>query len=242
MALSKLNPLSFVGPQTPIPTKNFPSPQLPLVPFKNPSTLCLKTQLTILDLLPKFPVKTSIKEEEKESPHHQHYENFYSLSVVFPSLAFSNTLFFNSAYNVQVFVGDDEPEEKLISRFRREVFKAGVIQECKRRRFFESTQEKRKRKAREAAKRNRKRLVIWSLLLENNALAKWLKFECVDAVSTLNWISGLNFINSLKEWVFDFIGLLIQCKALLNFLLFREFSGRVVNGSVANFVDSALKN
>ncbi|XWS37152.1 hypothetical protein CRYUN_Cryun19dG0018400 [Craigia yunnanensis] len=75
-----------------------------------------------------------------------------------PSLAYANTLFFKSGnYNVQVVVAENEPEEKLLGRFRRAVFKAGVIQECKRRRFFETSREKKRRKAREASKRNRKR-------------------------------------------------------------------------------------
>ncbi|KAF1877436.1 hypothetical protein Lal_00040151 [Lupinus albus] len=77
-------------------------------------------------------------------------------SVMNPSLAYSNTLLFKSAYNVQVVVGDDEPEERLLNRFRREVMKAGVIQECKRRRYYENKHDKKKRKARDAAKRNRK--------------------------------------------------------------------------------------
>ncbi|KAL4324157.1 hypothetical protein GQ457_11G028300 [Hibiscus cannabinus] len=78
--------------------------------------------------------------------------------ITCPSLAYSNILFFKSAcYNVQVVVGENEPEEKLLGRFRRAVFRAGVIQESKRRRFFETTQEKKKRKAREASRRNRKR-------------------------------------------------------------------------------------
>jgi len=72
-------------------------------------------------------------------------------------MAFSNTLFFQSPYNVQVVVAEDEPEERLLNRFRREVLKAGVIQECRRRRYFENKQEEKKRKSREAAKRNRKR-------------------------------------------------------------------------------------
>ncbi|GKE19122.1 30S ribosomal protein S21, chloroplastic-like protein, partial [Tanacetum coccineum] len=78
------------------------------------------------------------------------------MSVVCPSLAYANTLYFRSAYNVQVIVEDNEPEEKLLGRFRREVMKAGVIQECKRRRYFENKQEEKKRKHREAAKRNRR--------------------------------------------------------------------------------------
>ncbi|GMI76717.1 GLUCOSE HYPERSENSITIVE 1, LOW PHOTOSYNTHETIC EFFICIENCY2 [Hibiscus trionum] len=79
-------------------------------------------------------------------------------AVTCPSLAYSNTLFFKSVcYNVQVVVGENEPEEKLLGRFRRAVFRAGVIQECKRRKFFEDPREKKKRKAREASRRNRKR-------------------------------------------------------------------------------------
>lgn len=78
-------------------------------------------------------------------------------SVICPSLAYSNTLFFKSAYNVQITVDENEPEDKLLNRFRREVMRAGVIQECKRRRFFENKQEEKKRKTREAAKRNRRR-------------------------------------------------------------------------------------
>ncbi|XP_027101933.1 small ribosomal subunit protein bS21c isoform X1 [Coffea arabica] len=79
------------------------------------------------------------------------------MSVVCPSLAYANTLFFRSAYNVQVLVDENEPEEKLLNRFRREVMRAGVIQECRRRRFFENKQDEKKRKSREAAKRNRRR-------------------------------------------------------------------------------------
>ncbi|CAI9758527.1 unnamed protein product [Fraxinus pennsylvanica] len=79
------------------------------------------------------------------------------MSVVCPSLAYANPLFFRSAYNVQVIVDENEPEEKLLGRFRREVMRAGVIQECKRRRYFENKQAEKKRKSREAAKRNRRR-------------------------------------------------------------------------------------
>lgn len=53
-------------------------------------------------------------------------------------------------------MGENEPEDKLVGRFRREVLRAGVIQECKRRRYFENTHDKKKRKARDAARRNRK--------------------------------------------------------------------------------------
>ncbi|KAL9665598.1 hypothetical protein QQ045_021019 [Rhodiola kirilowii] len=80
-----------------------------------------------------------------------------SLSSNFAKLSLSSKVVCRSTYNVQVIVGDREPEERLVNRFRREVLRAGIIQESKRRRFFENSQEKRKRKIRDAAKRNRKR-------------------------------------------------------------------------------------
>lgn len=85
------------------------------------------------------------------------------MSVVCPSLAYANTLFFRSGYNVQVIVDDNEPEEKLLNRFRREVMRAGIIQESKRRKFHENKQDEKKRKTREAAKRNRRRSISLSL-------------------------------------------------------------------------------
>ncbi|EPS70276.1 hypothetical protein M569_04486, partial [Genlisea aurea] len=107
------------------------------------------------------------------------------LSVAFPSIAYSNTLFFNAAYNCQVVVRDDEPEESLIGRFRREVFKARVIQDCRRRRFFETSQEKRKRKTREAARRNRKRFQQKKVKVEEASKTKKKKQE--DNSDDDNW-------------------------------------------------------
>lgn len=75
-------------------------------------------------------------------------------AVVWPSLANANIFYY---YNVHINVDDDDPEEKTLKRFRSAVLRAGIIQECKRRRFFESNRDKKKRKARSAAQRNRKR-------------------------------------------------------------------------------------
>ncbi|KAL8244019.1 hypothetical protein R6Q59_010277 [Mikania micrantha] len=66
-------------------------------------------------------------------------------------------LFFKTPYNVQVIASPNEYEESQIGRFRREVFRENVIQECKRRMFFETNQEKRKRKVRDAARRRARR-------------------------------------------------------------------------------------
>ncbi|CAN1823013.1 30S ribosomal protein S21, chloroplastic [Linum perenne] len=73
-------------------------------------------------------------------------------SVAYPSLTFDS-----SPYNVEIIVEEDEPEERLLGRFRREVYRAGIIQECRRRRYFENKQDEKKRRTREAAKKNRMR-------------------------------------------------------------------------------------
>lgn len=57
---------------------------------------------------------------------------------------------------VQVNCNDGEPVESVIRRFKREVNKSGHLIELRHRRYFENSQEKRKRKLVQA--RNRKRL------------------------------------------------------------------------------------
>nr|AFK48060.1 unknown [Lotus japonicus] len=90
-----------------------------------------------------------------------------SILVKCIALTYSTTLYFKSTYNVKITVHDDEPEDKLINRFRREVRKAGVIQEYRRRMYFENKRDKIKRKAREASRRNRKRKP-WTKFPEDN--------------------------------------------------------------------------
>lgn len=60
-------------------------------------------------------------------------------------------------YNVQIVVDENEGEDSIFRRFRREVMKAGLLQEIKRRRRHENTKDKKIRKAREAGRRNRRR-------------------------------------------------------------------------------------
>lgn len=80
-----------------------------------------------------------------------------NLAMVSPSLAYANTLYFKSVFNVQINVKENEPEESILFRFKKAVIRARVLQECRRRRFFESTQDKKKRKTRDAARRNSQR-------------------------------------------------------------------------------------
>ncbi|OMO92974.1 Ribosomal protein S21 [Corchorus olitorius] len=136
-SFSLSNFLSFLLPSNPPP----PLPKAP--PLNNLSLSSQKPKNNSLSVSAKEDQSSSLSTELS--------------SVICPSLAYANTLFFESAYNIQVAVDDDEPEERLLNRFRREVLRAGVIQECKRRRFHENKQDEKKRKTREAAKRNRRR-------------------------------------------------------------------------------------
>ncbi|KAK6256278.1 hypothetical protein QUC31_017990 [Theobroma cacao] len=136
-SLSLSNFLSFLLPSNP------PPPPPKAAPLNN---------LSLSSQKPKNPLLSVSAQEDQSSSLSTELS-----SVICPSLAYANTLFFKSAYNVQVIVDDNEPEERLLNRFRREVMRAGVIQECKRRRFFENKQDEKKRKSREAAKRNRRR-------------------------------------------------------------------------------------
>ncbi|GMH15031.1 hypothetical protein Nepgr_016872 [Nepenthes gracilis] len=144
------NFFSFLLPSKPPPPKS-PQPQFHPPPFSSSSNSSSP---------PPQSISLSPKKEDWLVPLVGNRDTDYPrdlTAVVCPSLAYSNTLYFRSAYNVQVVVDENEPEERLLNRFRREVMKAGVIQECKRRRFFENKQDERKRKTREAAKRNSRR-------------------------------------------------------------------------------------
>ncbi|EOY02778.1 Ribosomal protein S21 family protein isoform 1 [Theobroma cacao] len=136
-SLSLSNFLSFLLPSNP------PPPPPKAAPLNNLYLSSQKPKNTFLSVSAQEDQSSSLSTELS--------------AVICPSLAYANTLFFKSAYNVQVIVDDNEPEERLLNRFRREVMRAGVIQECKRRRFFENKQDEKKRKSREAAKRNRRR-------------------------------------------------------------------------------------
>ncbi|KAF5457387.1 hypothetical protein F2P56_021491 [Juglans regia] len=135
---SLYNFLSFLFPSKPLPP---PPPQLATFQAQKPKNgpVPLVSQ--------EAPLNSSSSSSSSSS----------LASVICPTLAYANTLYFKSAYNVQVIVDENEHEERLLNRFRREVMRAGVIQECKRRRFFENKQDEKKRRTREAAKRNKRR-------------------------------------------------------------------------------------
>lgn len=61
----------------------------------------------------------------------------------------------SSALNVKIKVvlGDGEPIESAIRRFKREVNKSGHLMELRHKRYFENSQERQKRKVKEARMR-----------------------------------------------------------------------------------------
>lgn len=137
-------------------TCNLPRPTFP----KIPSFSLLPSRRFILPVLScrKFPTfSTAAAVVSSGGPLED-----LAATVMNPALVCANLLFFNSGYNVQILVEENEPEESLIRRFRREVSKAGIIQECKRRRFFENKKDELKRKKREASRRNRRRYRLGS--------------------------------------------------------------------------------
>ncbi|CAI8609791.1 unnamed protein product [Vicia faba] len=110
---------------------------------------------TTLSLSP-LPSSNSTRSDNNNNIHRVSFS-----PIAYPKLSHSNppTLLpvKSSKYNVQILVEEDEPGDIFTSRFRKEVRKAGILQECRRRRFFENPIDKAKRKRREAAKRNRRR-------------------------------------------------------------------------------------
>ncbi|XP_039120916.1 30S ribosomal protein S21, chloroplastic-like [Dioscorea cayenensis subsp. rotundata] len=130
MPISLQSLLPFLPPEKPFPI--VPSP---------PQTLSLNRNWT------SQPARTlSISVDDRDA----------AMRTCFPALACANLLHFKSGYyNVEVAVGEDEPEEVLLRRFRRAVMKTGIIREFRRRMFFENAQAKKKRKSREAVLKNR---------------------------------------------------------------------------------------
>mmetsp|Transcript_2718 Transcript_2718/g.5070 ORF Transcript_2718/g.5070 Transcript_2718/m.5070 type:complete len:107 (+) Transcript_2718:384-704(+) len=57
--------------------------------------------------------------------------------------------------SIKIEVGEGEPIESALRRFKREVGKSGHLMELRHRRYFENSQEKKKRKVKEARIRKR---------------------------------------------------------------------------------------
>jgi ribosomal protein S21 len=72
-----------------------------------------------------------------------------------PSPAFRAAPSTQLGVSIKVEVGEGEPIESAIRRFKREVNKSGHMMELRHRRYFENSQEKKKRKVKEGRMRKR---------------------------------------------------------------------------------------
>ncbi len=133
------------------------------------------------------------------------------MTVADPSLQYANLMWFRGSYNAQVFVGEDEPADSVVRRFRKAVMMAGVIPECRRRRFFETPQDIVKRKQQNARRKKPRfsSIIMTSLLLscscpglaypvvESSACCGRLLERCHDASSVVQ-LSSCNVESSHK--------------------------------------------
>eukprot|EP00538_Stauroneis_constricta_P001974 CAMPEP_0119570214 /NCGR_PEP_ID=MMETSP1352-20130426/43499_1 /TAXON_ID=265584 /ORGANISM="Stauroneis constricta, Strain CCMP1120" /LENGTH=108 /DNA_ID=CAMNT_0007619881 /DNA_START=41 /DNA_END=367 /DNA_ORIENTATION=- len=77
-----------------------------------------------------------------------------STSAFAPQPAFSRPSS-ELAVKISVSVGDGEPIESALRRFKREVNKSGHLMELRHKRYFENSQEKKKRKVKEGRMRKK---------------------------------------------------------------------------------------
>jgi ribosomal protein S21 len=133
------------------------------------------------------------------------------MTVADPSLQYANLMWFRGSYNAQVFVGEDEPADSVVRRFRKAVMMAGVIPECRRRRFFETPQDIVKRKQQNARRKKPRfsSIITTSLLLssscpgvaypvvESSSYCGRLLEHCHDASSVVE-LSSCNVESSHK--------------------------------------------
>lgn len=79
----------------------------------------------------------------------------YSPSYSPSSSSTSTTTELHGAVKVKINVGEGEPIESALRRFKREVSKSGHLMELRHRRYFENSQERAKRKVKEARLRKK---------------------------------------------------------------------------------------
>uniref|UniRef100_A0A1D1YW56 30S ribosomal protein S21 n=1 Tax=Anthurium amnicola TaxID=1678845 RepID=A0A1D1YW56_9ARAE len=154
--LPSLLPLPHTTTRSP-PSPLCPNPAPPLTPlsFRPRSSLrSTASRPTPISLL--LPIHAEAPEED-EGGALKRLGPSLPAEVLFachPAAALANVLHARSGYyNTQVVVADDEPEDRLVERFRRASVRAGVFRECRRRRFFEDRQAELKRRARDATLR-----------------------------------------------------------------------------------------
>jgi len=80
---------------------------------------------------------------------------FQGASAFVPIVAPTHRVSTELGVKVAVQVGEGEPVESALRRFKREVNKSGHLMELRHKRYFENSQEKKKRKVKEARMRKK---------------------------------------------------------------------------------------
>ncbi|BDA41078.1 g6175 [Coccomyxa elongata] len=65
----------------------------------------------------------------------------------------------NNTYHIEVLVGEDEPPENALKRFRWASKSTGVVQEARRRQHFENTQDEKKRRLKDGHMKKSKKWI-----------------------------------------------------------------------------------
>ncbi|KAL3688986.1 hypothetical protein R1sor_015295 [Riccia sorocarpa] len=105
----------------------------------------------------KFPLSTVLRQLKDGGAVENLSVSSERDAILDPQMKFANLMWFRGAYNAQIFVSEDEPADSVVRRFRKAVMQAGVIPECRRRRFFETPQDIVKRKQQNAQRRKSRR-------------------------------------------------------------------------------------
>ena len=101
--------------------------------------------------------------ESYRRPNSSNVESYSECNILVYFLTQSFSFFFlitaptstELGVSVKIDVGEGEPVESALRRFKREVNKSGHLMELRHRRYFENSQEKKKRKVKEARMRKR---------------------------------------------------------------------------------------
>jgi len=92
----------------------------------------------------------------------------------------------SNSYNTQILVGDTESTESVVRRFKKVCLEANIVNECRRRRYFETKQDIVKRKQKDNA-RKRKRFQYAPPALPSPSL---LPFPVPSYLALLHWARG----------------------------------------------------
>ncbi|GBG71069.1 hypothetical protein CBR_g8368 [Chara braunii] len=116
--------------------------------FSSSSPAAIAGKLLSRGTTPSFAFRSSSNEGDPSTASMEAFQ-----VALNPTLPYADMLNFRGTFNAQIVVGENESVESVVRRFRRAVMQAGVIAECRRRRFHETPQDVRKRKEQSSRRR-----------------------------------------------------------------------------------------